>query len=86
MREANETWPGGCQSCVSRTFAKRGAMPVDDRDHVVAVRNRERAARQEVVLDIDDQKNRVLPHQPTALPISSTTFFASPNTIIVFGM
>ncbi len=24
--------------------------------------------------------------QPTAFPISSTTFFASPNTIIVFGI
>ncbi len=59
---------------------------VDDRNHLVAAFDGKRAAGQEIVLDVDDEKDRVRPHQPTALPISSTTFFASPNTIIVFGM
>ena len=64
--------------------ARRDA--VDDGDDLVAALDRERAAGQEVVLDVDDEKDGILPHQPTSLPISSTTFFASPNTIIVFGM
>ena len=59
---------------------------VDNGDDFVAALDRQLTARQEVVLDIDDQQQRVRAHQPTALPISSTTFFASPNTIIVFGM
>jgi hypothetical protein len=53
---------------------------------IVAPLDRQLTARQKVVLDIDDEKDGILLHQPTALPISSTTFFASPNTIIVFGM
>ena len=64
--------------------ARRDA--VDDRDDLVAAVHPEFSARQEVVLDIDHQQQSVGAHQPTFLPISSTTFFASPNTIIVFGM
>ena len=55
--EANDRWPGGCQSCVSTTCANRVASRLIDGHDLIAARNREAALGTEVVLDIDDQQN-----------------------------
>ena len=52
-------WPGGCQSCVSTTWANCGGQPIDQRHDLIATGNGERAARTEVILDVDDQQDIV---------------------------
>ena len=63
--------------------------PVDHRDHGVAAGTASAPPGRKSFWISTDQKQTASPspHQHRlALPISSTTFFASPNTIIVFGM
>ena len=53
---ANEPWSGGCQSRVATTNGGLGGQPVDRLDDGVAVGDRQRAARTEVVLHVDDDQ------------------------------
>jgi len=86
VRRRKRDVTGGMPVLRQQHVVEPGRDPVDDRDDFITPIDGERPARQEVVLDVNDQQDGVTAHQPTALPISSTTFLASPNTIIVFGM
>ena len=55
---ANDAWSGGCQSRVATTRSNSPGLDqlVHARGDRVAVRHRQRAARGEVVLEVDDQE------------------------------
>ena len=54
--EAKEMWPAGCQSWVSRDVVEAGGEAVDGSDKGVAAGHGERAAGEEVALEINEEE------------------------------
>ena len=57
---ANELWPGRVPVLGQHNMGEARDEPVDDGHHGIALGDRERAARAEIVLHIDDQQHIVV--------------------------